>query len=69
MVWYEDLYVGRLAQTRRDALISGIDSGNYPAGAWLITVPDNPLRQLEIKINGFIYKPIRIIVSPIIYII
>ena len=52
MVWYEDLYVGRLAQTQRDALISGIDSGNYPAGAWLITVPDNPLRQLEMYSAG-----------------
>ena len=44
MVWYEDLYVGRLAQTRRDALSSGMDSGNYPYGCvvydHLCYVPD-----------------------------
>ena len=52
MVWYEDLYVGRLAQKRRDSLIRGIDSGNWPAGVWLITVPDNPSRQLELYSAG-----------------
>ncbi len=52
MVWYKDLYVGRLISRRKDAVIDEIEHGRYPAGVYVITVPENENRQLEIMAAG-----------------
>ena len=48
MVWYQNLYIGRVAQARKDSLIEAIDSGAYPSGAYVVLVPANENCQLEI---------------------
>ncbi len=48
MVWYKNLYVGRLIGARKDRIIDEIDRGKYPAGVYLITVPESESSQLEI---------------------
>jgi len=48
MVWYSNLYVGPLVSKRKDKLIYDIDSGRYPVGVYLVTVPDSHMGQVEI---------------------
>lgn len=48
MVWYKDLYVGRMIASRKDSVIRAIDSGQYPSGVFVILVPDSGNSQLEI---------------------
>lgn len=48
MVWYKNLYVGRMIAGRKDRVIDEIDRGNYPNGVYLVLVPENENSQLEI---------------------
>jgi|GEM_PF-2147039 len=48
MIWYRDLYIGRLIGSRSEKIIYRIDSGDYPAGVWLVTVPADERRSLEV---------------------
>ena len=41
MVWYRDLYVGRMILARKDSVIDAIDRGEYPSGVYVILVPEN----------------------------
>ena len=48
MVWYQNLYVGRLIHPRKDKVINEIDHGSYPAFVYLLTIPENGHSQLEL---------------------
>lgn len=48
MVWYKNLYVGRLMSVKKDQSIDAIDRGEYSAGVYVIIVPDSESSQLEI---------------------
>lgn len=48
MVWYRDLYVGRLIAPRREKVMEEIESGNYPVGAYVVILPESTGSQLEI---------------------
>ncbi len=48
MVWYKDLYVGRLIARRKDKTIDSINQGKYPSNVYVILVPENENSQLEI---------------------
>ena len=48
MVWYRNLYCGRVAVARKDRLIEAIDRGDYPSGAYVILLPESENCQLEI---------------------
>ncbi len=48
MVWYRDLYVGRMISARKDSVIDAIDRGEYPSGVYVVLVPENENSQLEI---------------------
>ena len=48
MVWYQNLYVGRLISPRRDKVIDDIDHGRYPAFVHLLIIPESRNSQLEI---------------------
>lgn len=48
MVWYQNLYVGRLISPRKDSVIDEIDRGSYPAFVYLLIVSQGSNSQLEI---------------------
>ena len=48
MVWYKDLYVGRMIAGRKDSVIDSIERGEYPSGVYVVLVPENENSQLEI---------------------
>ena len=48
MVWYTDLYVGRMIRARKDSVREAIDRGEYPSGVYVILMPENENSQLEI---------------------
>ena len=48
MVWYKDLYVGRMIAARKDSVIDSIERGEYPSGVYVILIPENENSQLEI---------------------
>ena len=48
MVWYQNLYVGRMIAARKDSVIDSIDRGDYPSGVYVILVPENRNSQLEL---------------------
>lgn len=48
MVWYKDLYVGRLIAAQKDKVIEEIDRGEYPNGVYVVIVPEYGTSQLEI---------------------
>ena len=48
MVWYQNLYVGRMIAARRDSVIDSIDRGDYPSGVYVILVHENRNSQLEL---------------------
>lgn len=48
MVWYQNLYVGRLISPRKDKVIDEIDHGRYPAFVYLLIIPESRSSQLEI---------------------
>ena len=48
MVWYQNLYVGRLISPRKDKVIDEIDQGRYPAFVYLLIIPESRSSQLEI---------------------
>ncbi len=47
MVWYQNLYVGRMIAARKDSVIDSIDRGEYPSRVYVILVPENRNSQLE----------------------
>ena len=52
MVWYKDLYVGRMIAGRKDRVIEAIDRGEYPSGVYVVLVPESGNSQLEIMAAG-----------------
>lgn len=48
MVWYKNLYAGRLISSRKDSVINAIDHGNYPPQVYVVIVPESGNSQLEI---------------------
>ena len=48
MVWYQNLYVGRMIAARKDSVIDSIDRGDYPSGVYVVLVPENQNSQLEL---------------------
>ena len=48
MIWYKDLYVGRLIFRRKDQVTGQIDRGEYPSGVYVVIVPEDQVSQLEI---------------------
>ena len=68
MVWYRDLYVGRMIFARKDSVINAIDREEYPSGVYVILVPENENSQLEIMSarelrHPFVRKNCRMIVG------
>ncbi len=47
MVWYKNLYVGRLIARKKKKVIDDIDHGRYPANAYVIILPESENSQLE----------------------
>lgn len=47
MVWYKNLYVGRMISARKDRVIESIERGEYPSGVYVILIPQNHHCQLE----------------------
>ena len=47
MVWYHNLYTGRLIAGRKKQVIDAIESGEYPSGVYVILVPQSRNSQLE----------------------
>ncbi|HCI74090.1 MAG TPA: hypothetical protein DHV42_06060 [Lachnospiraceae bacterium] len=48
MIWFKDLYVGRLMAFRRNAVVAAIEKGSYPSGVYVILLPESESSQLEI---------------------
>lgn len=48
MVWYKNLYVGRLIAGRKARVMEEIDRGEYPAGVYVVLLPQSESSQLEI---------------------
>ena len=48
MVWYSDLYTGKLISPEKDKVRHSIEAGTYPAGVYLLVIPGNEENQLEI---------------------
>ena len=48
MVWYQNLYVGRLIAPRRERVIEEIDLGRYPSFVYLLVVSERSRCQLDI---------------------
>ena len=48
MVWYKNLYTGRLISPRKDRVIEEINQGRYPKFVYLLTLPQGGNSQLEI---------------------
>ena len=57
MVWYRDLYVGRLIAFRRRKVVEGIEAGKYPAGVYVVILPESSSSQLEIMSAGELRHP------------
>ncbi len=48
MVWYSNLYVGRVIASRKDKVINAIDHGRYSPDVYVVIVPESESSQLEI---------------------
>ncbi|MDO4322073.1 MAG: hypothetical protein Q4C61_06055 [Lachnospiraceae bacterium] len=48
MNWYPDLYVGKKAEKKKEALIRKIESGKTPVNTYLLALPAGDDNQLEI---------------------
>lgn len=57
MVWYRDLYVGRLIAFRCRKVVEGIEAGKYPAGVYVVILPESSSSQLEIMSAGELRHP------------
>lgn len=48
MNWYSDLYLGKTAEKKKEALIQKIESGKVPFNTYLLTLARGEANQLEI---------------------
>ena len=48
MVWYSELYLGKLAREKKEKLIQKIESGKTPVNTYLVTLASGEANQLEI---------------------
>ena len=48
MIWYSELYLGKLAREKKEKLIQKIESGKTPVNTYLVTLASGTSNQLEI---------------------
>ena len=48
LTWYRDLYEGELIRARKGRLKEAVDRGDEALGVWLVMVPKEEERQLEL---------------------
>ena len=48
MDWYENLYIGKTAEKKKEAVIRSLEQGKAPLDIWLITLPAGRGSQLEL---------------------